>query len=59
MVGVAQLVERQTVDLDVAGSNPVTHPNREIDPNYQSIVWSGTKRCTLRNVALACRYADR
>ena len=25
-VGVAQLVERQTVDLDVAGSNPVTHP---------------------------------
>jgi hypothetical protein len=26
-VGVAQLVERQTVDLDVAGSNPVTHPN--------------------------------
>ncbi len=26
MVGVAQLVERQTVDLDVAGSNPVTHP---------------------------------
>ncbi len=27
-VGVAQLVERQTVDLDVAGSNPVTHPKR-------------------------------
>ena len=27
-VGVAQLVERQTVDLDVAGSNPVTHPIR-------------------------------
>ena len=26
VVGVAQLVERQTVDLDVAGSNPVTHP---------------------------------
>ena len=25
-MGVAQLVERQTVDLDVAGSNPVTHP---------------------------------
>ena len=25
-VGVAQVVERQTVDLDVAGSNPVTHP---------------------------------
>ena len=35
-VGVAQLVERQTVDLDVAGSNPVTHPMilkdvREVD----------------------------
>ena len=28
MVGVAQLVERQTVDLDVAGSNPVTHPKQ-------------------------------
>ncbi len=27
MVSVAQLVERQTVDLDVAGSNPVAHPN--------------------------------
>ena len=27
-VGVAQLVERQTVDLDVAGSNPVTHPKQ-------------------------------
>ena len=26
MVGVAQVVERQTVALDVAGSNPVTHP---------------------------------
>ena len=25
-MGVAQLVERQTVDLEVAGSNPVTHP---------------------------------
>jgi hypothetical protein len=25
-VSVAQLVERQTVDLDVAGSNPVAHP---------------------------------
>jgi hypothetical protein len=27
VVSVAQLVERQTVDLDVAGSNPVAHPN--------------------------------
>ncbi len=26
-VSVAQLVELQTVDLDVAGSNPVAHPN--------------------------------
>lgn len=26
MVGVAQLVERQVVILDVAGSSPVTHP---------------------------------
>jgi hypothetical protein len=27
MVGVVQLVERQVVILDVAGSSPVTHPN--------------------------------
>ncbi len=27
MVGVAQLVERKIVDLQVAGSNPVTHPS--------------------------------
>ena len=27
VVSVAQPVERQTVDLDVAGSNPVAHPN--------------------------------
>jgi hypothetical protein len=26
MVGVAQLVERKNVALEVAGSNPVTHP---------------------------------
>jgi hypothetical protein len=29
MVGVVQLVERQVVILNVAGSSPVTHPNRE------------------------------
>ena len=34
MVGVAQLVERQTVDLDVAGSNPVTHPKPAYDSCY-------------------------
>lgn len=28
MVGVVQLVERQVVILNVAGSSPVTHPNR-------------------------------
>jgi hypothetical protein len=27
MVGVAQLVERQVVVLDAAGSSPVTHPS--------------------------------
>ena len=27
MVGVAQLVERQIVVLDVAGSSPVAHPS--------------------------------
>ena len=34
MVGVAQLVERQTVDLDVAGSNPVTHPKLAYESCY-------------------------
>src|SRR5699024_4040428 len=29
MVGVAQLVERRVVVADVAGSSPVTHPDRE------------------------------
>jgi hypothetical protein len=28
MVGIAQLVERLVVVQDVAGSSPVTHPNR-------------------------------
>ena len=46
MVGVAQLVERQTVDLDVAGSNPVTHPifiiglRRLITQNQHPIIGS-------------------
>ena len=39
MVGVAQLVERQTVDLDVAGSNPVTHPM--ILKDFHQIVFAG------------------
>ncbi|TXT42501.1 MAG: hypothetical protein FD137_2132 [Spirochaetes bacterium] len=29
MVGVAQVVECQTVDLVVVGSNPITHPEPE------------------------------
>ena len=28
MVGVAQLAERKNVALEVAGSNPVTHPSK-------------------------------
>jgi hypothetical protein len=35
MVGVVQLVERQVVILNVAGSSPVTHPNGQrvyLDP---------------------------
>ena len=27
VVGVVQLVEHQTVDLEVVGSNPITHPS--------------------------------
>ncbi len=32
MVSVAQLVELQTVDLAVVGSNPITHPNATTGP---------------------------
>jgi|HubBroStandDraft_3_1064219.scaffolds.fasta_scaffold79452_2 hypothetical protein len=32
MVGVVQLVERQVVILNVAGSSPVTHPNGKCRP---------------------------
>lgn len=33
MVGVAQVVECQTVDLVVVGSNPITHPEPEAFDN--------------------------
>jgi hypothetical protein len=33
MVGIAQLVERQIVVLDVTGSSPVTHPEYNLKPN--------------------------
>ena len=36
MVGVAQLVERRVVVADVAGSSPVTHPNRGAHSHLQS-----------------------
>ena len=42
MVSVAQLVERQTVNLTVAGSNPVVHPN--IVLTLASIIPIGTVR---------------
>ena len=49
MVGIVQLVERQTVDLDVAGSSPVTHP----------AVRAGSRRKSLsqelRPAAFGCR----
>ena len=34
MVGLAQLVERQVVVLDVTGSSPVAHPNEEKGREY-------------------------
>lgn len=36
MVGVAQSVELQTVDLAVVGSNPITHPNLPIAERARS-----------------------
>ena len=61
MVGVAQLVERQTVALDVAGSNPVTHPMFSIAiDNCKSNVPSGPEKsrffATLRMTAWDITY---
>ena len=33
-VGVAQVVERQTVDLGAVGSNPITHPTAAPDCGF-------------------------
>ena len=33
-VGVAQVVERQTVDLGAVGSNPITHPTAAPDHGF-------------------------
>ena len=43
MVGVVQLVERQVVILNVAGSSPVTHPKPETVPYLHECGW-GTGR---------------
>lgn len=37
MVVVVQLVERKTVTLDVAGSNPVDHPKLEINLDSEAL----------------------
>ncbi len=39
MVGVAQLVEPQIVDLAVVGSSPIAHPNNFIDFTGRQIGW--------------------
>ena len=42
MVGVVQLVERQVVILNVAGSSPVTHPTRHFvrcRPSEPGVCW--------------------
>lgn len=36
-VGVAQVVECQTVDLVVVGSNPITHPEPESYNRYAGV----------------------
>ena len=39
MVGVAQLAERKNVALQVAGSNPVTHPFFKQDATANQKFW--------------------
>ena len=42
MVGIAQLVERQIVALEVMGSKPLTHPNRKVILGCRQAVRHGT-----------------
>ena len=39
MVDIVQLVERQIVDLVVAGSSPVIHPIKRVSPNTGDIFY--------------------
>jgi hypothetical protein len=41
MVVVAQLVERQVVILDVAGSSPVDHPKLDVGDPLRRVVFVG------------------
>jgi hypothetical protein len=52
MVGVVQLVERQVVILNVAGSSPVTHPKGQRVFSPSDFFLSGTRdlRISLRGV---------
>src|SRR3954466_16047885 len=45
MVAVVQLVERQFVVLDVAGSSPVGHPNRAVGGTQVPLHCSGPGFC--------------
>lgn len=46
MVCVAQLVERSTVTRKVAGSSPVTHPDRFQFREQEVIAYAGTAKCS-------------
>src|SRR3954447_12822603 len=57
MVAVVQLVERQFVVLDVAGSSPVGHPNRTVGGTQVPLHCSGPGFC-LGDAPLAQRQSN-
>jgi hypothetical protein len=60
MVGVVQLVERQVVILNVAGSSPVTHPKdqRASDAAVLALTARGGSAHLEFEPARLCRVAD-
>jgi hypothetical protein len=48
MVVVAQLVERQVVILDVAGSSPVDHPKLDVSDPLRRVVFVGYSFTSLK-----------
>ncbi len=54
MVGVAQVVERQIVVLNVAGSSPVVHPS-SLENSVSIRIWSSGRGAVGSALALGAR----